>query len=533
MGALEEAHLAAAVAAACACEEEDDDLELLGGEAEPLAAVAAADAMEPAIRALLVGLGEDERREGLRRTPKRVAKAFRDGTREWRPLRSVITPVAMLAVVGSSASSMRHLNTYAFVRISRRGVETCDGPADLGQIPSLIAGGYRQKVKDIVQGALFPEVGVDKRTGSAGGTGGQVVVRDIELFSYCESCLLPFSIQCHVGYVPSGGRVVGLSKLSRVSDVFAKRLQNPQRLANEVCGALHASIQPAGVAVALQCWHIPLPENLECKTLQGWIRTSHSSRSGVFEGENSTFWSDFLALLKLRGIDMEVDNHSASIPWCPLRSHEVPLSNGHGKKSSTNGMVSAVTSMLLSLGEDPLRKELLGTPQRYVQWLMKFRACNLDVKLNGFTLGNVSMYERPGGGKADHGAIHSELHLPFCAQCEHHLLPFYGVVHIGYFDDGSGEGIDRSHFQALVHFYGCKLQVQERMTRQIAEAVYSVSHNGVMVVVEANHICMISRGVEKIRSNTATIAVLGQFLTDPSAKACFLQNVLDTAGSAV
>ncbi|WVZ90862.1 hypothetical protein U9M48_037121 [Paspalum notatum var. saurae] len=467
MGALEEAHLAAA---ACACEE-DDGLELLGGEE---AEAAAADAMEPAVHALLVGFGEDDRREGLRRTPKRVAKAFRDGTR-----------------------------------------------------------GYRQKVKDIVQGALFPEVGVDRRTGSAGGTGGQVVVRDIELFSYCESCLLPFSIQCHVGYVPSGGRVVGLSKLSRVSDVFAKRLQNPQRLADEVCGALHASIQPAGVAVALQCWHIPLPANMECTTLQGWIRASHSSRSGGFEGENSTFWNDFLALLKFRGIAMKVDNNSASIPWCPLRSLECPLSNGHCKKGSTNGMVSAVTSMLLSLGEDPLRKELLGTPQRYVQWLLKFKACNQNVKLNGFTLSNVSLYERPGVGTADHGAIRSELHLPFCAQCEHHLLPFYGVVHIGYFDNGSREGIDRSHFQSLVHFYGCKLQVQERMTRQIAEAVHSVLHSGAMVVVEANHICMISRGVEKIRSNTATIAVLGQFFTNPCAKACFLQNVLDTAESAV
>ncbi|XP_062227017.1 GTP cyclohydrolase 1-like [Phragmites australis] len=482
MGALEEPHLAAALAAACACEE-DDGLELLGGDGE---AAAAGDAMEPAVRALLVGLGEDERREGLRRTPKRVAKAFRDGTR-----------------------------------------------------------GYQKKVKDIVQGALFPEVGVNKRTGSAGGTGGQVVVRDIELFSYCESCLLPFSIQCHVGYVPSGGRVVGLSKLSRVADVFAKRLQNPQRLANEVCGALHASIQPAGVAVALHCWHIPLPENLECKTLQGWIRTSHSSRSGVFEVENNSFWHDFLALLKLRGIDMEMDNHSVSHSWCPLGSHEVLLFNGHCKKGTANGavspksapspsnMVSAVSSMLLSLGEDPHRKELLGTPQRYVQWLMKFRACNLEVKLTGFTLNSAIVYGRPGGDAADRRAIHSELHLPFCSQCEHHLLPFYGVVHIGYFDNGSGEGIDRSHFQALVHFYGCKLQVQERMTRQIAEAVYSVSHSGAMVVVEANHICMISRGIEKIRSSTATIAVLGQFLTNPSAKACFLQNVLDTAGSVV
>lgn len=78
MGALEEAHLAAAVAAACACEEEDD-VELLAGEAEAVAACD--DSIEPAVRALLVGLGEDERRDGLRRTPKRVAKAFRDGTR--------------------------------------------------------------------------------------------------------------------------------------------------------------------------------------------------------------------------------------------------------------------------------------------------------------------------------------------------------------------------------------------------------------------------------------------------------------------
>jgi GTP cyclohydrolase I len=161
MGALEEAHLAAAVAAACACEEDDDDLELLGGEAEP--AAAAADAMEPAVRALLAGLGEDERREGLRRTPKRVAKAFRDGTRgtaaspfssvgplpwlrgsarnracvlckkKWRPLRSEITLVAMLAVADSSPAShataesydvgknnaVSHLNTYGFVWISQ------------------------------------------------------------------------------------------------------------------------------------------------------------------------------------------------------------------------------------------------------------------------------------------------------------------------------------------------------------------------------------------------------------------------------
>ncbi|KAG6472838.1 hypothetical protein ZIOFF_070316 [Zingiber officinale] len=124
--------------------------------------------IEETVKALLQGLGENHEREGLRRTPHRVAEAFRRGTK-----------------------------------------------------------GYKQKAKDIVQGALFPEAGLNPGVSHARGVGGLVVVHDINLFSYCESCLLPFSIKCHVGYVPSGGRVVGLSKLSRVADVFARRFQDP------------------------------------------------------------------------------------------------------------------------------------------------------------------------------------------------------------------------------------------------------------------------------------------------------------------
>ncbi|RHN46092.1 putative GTP cyclohydrolase I [Medicago truncatula] len=80
----------------------------------------------------------------------------------------------------------------------------------------------RQKVKDIVQGALFPEAVLDNRVGHAGGAGGLVIARDLDLFSYCKSCVLPFQVKCHVGYVPSGERVIGLSKLSRVVDISAK-----------------------------------------------------------------------------------------------------------------------------------------------------------------------------------------------------------------------------------------------------------------------------------------------------------------------
>ncbi|KAL8160599.1 hypothetical protein V2J09_002136 [Rumex salicifolius] len=158
--------------------------------------------------------------------------------------------------------------------------------------PYHTAKGYKQKVKDIIQGALFPEAGLDKKVGHGGGTGGLVIVRDMDYFSYCESCLLPFQVKCHVGYVPSGRRVVGLSKLSRVADVLAKRLQNPHRLADEIGLALHNAINPAGMAVVLQCLHINLPsqESMFFEPFaanNGWDEILVSSGSGVFEDKKN------------------------------------------------------------------------------------------------------------------------------------------------------------------------------------------------------------------------------------------------------
>ncbi|KAF8391946.1 hypothetical protein HHK36_022286 [Tetracentron sinense] len=462
-----------------------------------------------AVKVLLQGLGEDFNREGLRKTPLRVAKALREGTKD---LDDPGKPVGF----------------------------------------SLLSVGYRQKAKDIVQGALFPEAGLDSGVGHAGGAGGLVVVRDLDLFSYCESCLLPFQIQCHVGYVPSGQRVVGLSKLSRVADVFAKRLQDPQRLADEVCMALQNGIKPAGVAVVLHCWHICFPEveenSLELGShpskmgMQGWVKVSVCSGSGVFEDENGDVWGDFQALLKFRGVNVE-KNHihpSASHCWCPSKSLDAPICNGNasmrnlsnGRISSKTGpaypnMITAVTSILHSLGEDPLRKELVGTPNRFVLWLTKFKRSNLEMKLNGFDSGRMVMLKP----NLNRDEIHSELNIPFWSQCEHHLLPFHGVAHIGYFHAKGAELIGRSILQSIVHFHGCKLQVQERLTRQIAETFSSIFGGDVMVVVEANHICMISRGIEKVGSSTATIAALGQFSTDPAAKATFLQTISNSTAS--
>ncbi|XP_027912745.1 GTP cyclohydrolase 1-like [Vigna unguiculata] len=422
-----------------------------------------------AVKVLLMGLGEDINREGIRKTPLRVAKALSEGTR-----------------------------------------------------------GYVQSVKEIVEGALFPEAGIENnKVGDAGGVGGVVIVRDLEFYSYCESCMLPFYFTCHVGYVPSAQRVLGLSKLSRVTNVFAKRLQEPQRLANEVCSALHEGIQPTGVAVVLQCKHIPFPD-MESYSLgsnhKGVMGILVSSGSGVFENKDANLWADFFGLLQFRGIDKDKIHDKGSMDdqcWCPSLSSKVSSKN----EELNPAMLTAVASILKSLGEDPTRKQLQGTPARYTKWLMNFKCssieralnCSLGIRTNGILNTN--------GGLGFHEKLHSELNMPFLSQCEHHLLPFHGVVHIGYFISKGFHPIEKTFLQSIVHFYGFKLQVQERLTKQIAETISPLIGGNVIVVVEASHTCMISRGIEKFGSNTATIATLGCFCTDLGARTSFLESI--------
>ncbi|KAF8050503.1 hypothetical protein N665_1956s0006 [Sinapis alba] len=186
-------------------------------------------------------------------------------------------------------------------------------------------------------------------------------------------------------------------------------------------------------------------------------------------------------------------------------------------------MVSAVVSILKSLGEDPSREGLIATPSRFLKWMMNFQNVNLEMKLTGVNNG-----VKPNGEVKEKKKLHCEMNIPFWSMCEHHLLPFYGVVHIGYYC-AEGYNHKSSLMKSIVHFYGFKLQVQERMTRQIAETLSPLVGGDVIVVAEAGHTCMISRGIEKFGSSTATIAVLGQFSNDSLARAEFLDKIHSTA----
>jgi GTP cyclohydrolase I len=142
--------------------------------------------LETSARTLLVGIGEDPDREGLAKTPGRVARSL-----------------------------------------------------------EFLTSGYRANAEEVLRGALFDADGQDE----------MVIVKDIEVYSLCEHHLLPFHGRCHVGYLPNG-KIVGLSKIPRIVEVFARRLQVQERLTSQIAQCLQDELQPRGVGVVLDAVHL-------------------------------------------------------------------------------------------------------------------------------------------------------------------------------------------------------------------------------------------------------------------------------------
>lgn len=188
----------------------------------PLIAHPALRDFESTVRDLLVHLGEDPEREGLQKTPKRVAE------------------------------SLKYLTK-----------------------------GYNEDVDDIINGAVFHEE-----------SEGIVLVKDIHFFSLCEHHLLPFFGKAHVAYLPNG-RILGLSKLARIVDVYARRLQVQERLTDQIGRALCQALDPRGVAVWLEATHL-------CMVMRGVEKfdsaTTTTFRSGEFEKAEA--WNDFVAMCR-------------------------------------------------------------------------------------------------------------------------------------------------------------------------------------------------------------------------------------------
>ncbi len=170
---------------------------------------------------------------------------------------------------------------------------------------------------------------------------------------------------------------------------------------------------------------------------------------------------------------------------------------------------AAVRELLLAVGENPDRQGLLDTPARVAR---AYREMFAGLYTDPDAVLETTFDE-------DHDELIMVTKIPMYSTCEHHLVAFHGMAHVGYIPGKDGRVTGLSKLARVVDLYAKRPQVQERLTGQIADAVVrKLKPRGVIVVIEAEHLCMAMRGVRKAGSVTVTSAVRGQFKTDDASR---------------
>ena len=182
-------------------------------------------------------------------------------------------------------------------------------------------------------------------------------------------------------------------------------------------------------------------------------------------------------------------------------------------KTNESRIRGAVELLLTELGEDPKREGLERTPERVcksLKFLTRGYESDIDAVLNDATF------------SVDYNEMVIVKDIDFYSLCEHHLLPFFGKCHVAYLPRDRVVGL--SKIPRLIEVFSRRLQVQERLTKQIAEIILEkLDPLGVGVVIEATHLCMLMRGVEKQNSFAVTSAMLGSFRSDARTRMEFLE----------
>ena len=174
---------------------------------------------------------------------------------------------------------------------------------------------------------------------------------------------------------------------------------------------------------------------------------------------------------------------------------------------------ASIESIIKAIGEDPQREGLADTPRRVAEMYSElFMGIDKDPKEElkvGYELGHQEM------------VILKD--IPFYSMCEHHFLPFYGVVHIGYIPNNEGRVVGISKLARVVEIIAKRPQIQERMATEIADAITDgLKCDGVAVVIQAEHLCMVMRGIKKPGASVITSALRGNFRKKAASRAEFL-----------
>jgi GTP cyclohydrolase IA len=193
--------------------------------------------------------------------------------------------------------------------------------------------------------------------------------------------------------------------------------------------------------------------------------------------------------------------------------HDHPL-----EAHATDQVEIAVRSILESVGEDPERDGLRDTPARVARM---YEELLQGYHTDPIALINGALFE------VDYDEMVVVKDIEYYSLCEHHLVPFYGMAHVAYIPRGKVIGL--SKLPRIVDMFARRLQVQERMTRQIADFVEEALHpQGVAVVVEGAHLCSMMRGVKKANARMVTSAVLGRFKSDARTRSEFFEHIRKT-----
>ncbi|XP_043551604.1 GTP cyclohydrolase 2 [Chiloscyllium plagiosum] len=202
--------------------------------------------------------------------------------------------------------------------------------------------------------------------------------------------------------------------------------------------------------------------------------------------------------------DLPADSKKATVQWKDEKKR--------GGEDALAVLEEAYTSILRGLGEDPERQGLRKTPRRAARAMQFFTK---GYQENIPDILNDAIFDE------DHDEVVIVKDIDMFSLCEHHLVPFFGKVHIGYLPNKRVVGL--SKLARIVEIYSRRLQVQERLTKQIAVAVTeALKPAGVAVIIEATHMCMVMRGVQKINSKTMTSTMLGVFREDQKTREEFL-----------
>ena len=201
----------------------------------------------------------------------------------------------------------------------------------------------------------------------------------------------------------------------------------------------------------------------------------------------------------------------------PFARVPIPAPKGHQtfRKPTREEAEAAVRTLIAWAGDNPNREGLMDTPKRVVKAYSEL--------FGGYAQDAAKDLERVFEDVQGYDDMVVLRDIPYFSHCEHHMVPFFGVAHIGYIPGETGHVTGLSKLARLVDVYARRLQVQERLTTQIAEAMVDVLEpQGVIVVIEAEHLCMTMRGVAKAGARTITSAVRGQLL-NPATRAEAMQ----------